>query len=315
MNKLITTVDQAIQIINKGGVGVIPTDTVYGLVARAEDPKAVARMYTLKNRDHKPSTIIAANTEQLIKLGVDPAHINKAKKWWPNPLSVETPLGEDLSYLHQGTRRQGFRVVSDEKVRYVLEKTGPLVTSSANHPGKPGSVTAHEAIAYFDNLVDFYIDGGDLSGRAPSTIIKITDSGDIEVVREGAIMIHTLAEGGAVIQPGCVFCLENGILKDEVTARTKRAYLIANDHVGVPGAYMIIPLKHTTNRLPDWWQEEINELLEHVPSLDGNTDYNISTNFGRNAGQTQPHLQTHIIPRTPEQGGLGLGGLIRQHMS
>jgi len=192
MNKLIVSTDQAIEIINRGGVGVIPTDTVYGLAARAEDPKAVARMYALKNRDHKPGTIIAANIEQLIKLGVDPAHINKVKKWWPNPLSVETPLGEDLSYLHQGTGRQGFRVVSDANVRYVLEKTGPLVTSSANHPGKPGSVNIQEAIDYFGNEVDFYLDGGDLSNRKPSTLIKITDKGDIEVIREGAININKL---------------------------------------------------------------------------------------------------------------------------
>jgi diadenosine tetraphosphate (Ap4A) HIT family hydrolase len=112
-----------------------------------------------------------------------------------------------------------------------------------------------------------------------------------------------------------VFCLENGILKGEVIARTERAYLIANDRMGIPGAYMIVPVDHTEKSLPDWWQAEVNELLKHVPSLDGNADYNISTNFGKNAGQTQPHLHTHVIPRTPEQGGLGLGGLIRLHTS
>jgi len=73
----------------------------------------------------------------------------------------------------------------------VLEQTGPLVTSSANHPGKPGSVTIREAIDYFDGRVDFYVDGGDLSGRAPSTIIKITDSGSIEIIREGAVKLST----------------------------------------------------------------------------------------------------------------------------
>lgn len=120
-----------------------------------------------------------------------------------------------------------------------------------------------------------------------------------------------------MIQPGCVFCLENGILKGEITARTERAYLIANDRMGVPGAFMIVPLDHTEERLPDWWQQEVNELLQFVPWLQGDTplDYNISTNFGPNAGQTQPHLHTHIIPRTPDQGGLGLGGLLRQRVS
>ena len=118
-------------------------------------------------------------------------------------------------------------------------------------------------------------------------------------------------------QPGCVFCLENGILKGDIIARTERAYLIANDRIGVPGAYMIIPLEHIEGGLPEWWQAEVNELLQFIPWLQGDAplDYNVSTNFGKNAGQTQLHVHTHITPRTPDQGGLGLGGLIWQHMS
>jgi L-threonylcarbamoyladenylate synthase len=189
METRIVSLDQAIELLKKGSVGVMPTDTVYGLVARAEDPSAVARMYALKDRNHKPGTVIAASTDQLVALGVPENHIDKVKKWWPNPLSVETPLGDNLRYLHQDTGRQGFRVVADTTVRDVLEQTGPLATSSANHPGKPGSVTIQEAIDYFGDAVDFYVDGGDLTGRAPSTIIKITDDGRIEVIRQGAIHI------------------------------------------------------------------------------------------------------------------------------
>lgn len=120
-----------------------------------------------------------------------------------------------------------------------------------------------------------------------------------------------------MIQPGCVFCPENNMLEGGMAARTKRAYLIANDRMGIPGAYLIIPMEHTETMLPDWWQEEVNGLLKFIPWLQGDTplDYNLSTNFGPNAGQTQPHLHTHVIPRTPDQGGLGLGGLIRQRMS
>ena len=187
MNSKKVPIDIAIELLKQGGVGVMPTDTVYGLVARASDPKAVARLYSLKERDHKPGTVIAASTDQLIALGVPKSHIDKVKKWWPNPLSVETPLESNLNYLHQDTGRQGFRVVADEGVRRILEQTGPLVTSSANHPGKPGSVTIQEAMDYFDDRVDFYVDGGNLTGRAPSTIIKITDTGEIKIIRQGAI--------------------------------------------------------------------------------------------------------------------------------
>jgi tRNA threonylcarbamoyl adenosine modification protein (Sua5/YciO/YrdC/YwlC family) len=167
----------------------MPTDTIYGLVARAQDKDAVARLYALKHRDHKPGTIIAATIEQLIDLGVDQAHLDKVKQRWPNPLSVETPLSNDLAYLHQDTGRQGLRVVADEAVRKILLQTGPLLTSSANHPGEPGAVTVADAWDYFGDNIDFYVDGGDLSGRAPSTIIRITNTGDIEVIRDGAVKL------------------------------------------------------------------------------------------------------------------------------
>ena len=187
--KKLMPVEKAVTLLMQGGVGVLPTDTVYGLVARAQDPVAVARMYALKERDHKPGTVIAASVEQLIELGAPESHLRKVSQWWPGPLSVETPLGPELNYLHQETGRQGFRVVADEWVRKILEVTGPLATSSANHPGKPGSVNIAEAANYFGDRVDFYVDGGDLSGRAPSTIIKVTDDG-IEVIRQGAVKLN-----------------------------------------------------------------------------------------------------------------------------
>lgn len=189
MEQKIHTQQEAVAILLGGGVGVMPTDTVYGLVARAHDKKAVARLYALKDRDHKPGTVVAANTDQLIELGVAQGHVDRVKQWWPGPLSVETPLGAELSYLHQDTGRQGFRVVADERFRRILEQTGPLLTSSANHPSKPGSVNVAEAWEYFNDRVDFYVDGGDLSGRAPSTIVRIASDGALEVLRDGAVKL------------------------------------------------------------------------------------------------------------------------------
>ncbi len=179
---------KAIDMLLQGSVGVMPTDTIYGLVARAADEQAVAKLYALKQREHKPGTVIAASVEQLVMLGVPKRYLTAVEHLWPNSLSVEIPLGQRLTYLHQETGRQAYRVVADEEVRAVLEQTGPLVTSSANHPGQPGSTTIQQAIDYFDNKVDFYVDGGDLSGRAPSTIIRVVDDA-IEVLREGAVKI------------------------------------------------------------------------------------------------------------------------------
>lgn len=184
----ISTQAQAVAKLLAGGVGVLPTDTIYGIVARAADKHAVARLYALKHREHKPGTVIAASVDQLIALGVPEHHLRRVQDLWPNSLSVETPLGPELAYLHQGTGRQGFRVVADEQVRSILEKTGPLVTSSANQPGQEPSNTVDEAYGYFGDQVDFYVDGGDRSNRPPSTIVRVTDKG-LEIIRQGAVVI------------------------------------------------------------------------------------------------------------------------------
>jgi len=180
--------DEAAQKLQvPGAVGVIPTDTVYGVVARATDQSAVARLYALKSREHKPGTIIAANIDQLVELGIKRRYLTAVQQFWPGAVSVEIP--HQVSYLNQDTGRQAFRIPDNDDLIRLLENTGPLQTTSANSPGKAPAVTLDEARAYFGDDVDFYVDGGDLSDREPSTIIRIIDDA-IEVIREGAVKIR-----------------------------------------------------------------------------------------------------------------------------
>lgn len=188
MNSKYITKGAAERLLQQDAVGVLPTDTVYGLVCSARSQKAVTRMYELKHREKKPGTIVAANIQQLVELGVKKRYLNGAQQFWPGPISIETPMEPELSYLHQGTYRMALRIPSDQKFVEILEKVGPLLTSSANQPGEPTSETIAQAVEYFGDTIDFYLDGGDLSGRPPSTIIRIVDDA-IEVVRQGAVTI------------------------------------------------------------------------------------------------------------------------------
>lgn len=180
-------------LLQSGGVGVIPTDTVYGLVCRAADEQAVARLYALKDRKSKPGTVIAASVQQLVELGIKARYLKSVEHYWPNPISIVIP-SHGLTYIHQGVGGIATRVPINSDVRALLEKTGPLLTTSANHPGKPEAVNVAQAQKYFDDAVDFYVDGGDLSGRKPSTLIRIVDDA-VEVLRAGAV---TIKENGEI---------------------------------------------------------------------------------------------------------------------
>lgn len=179
--------DEAARRLQSGAVGVMPTDTVYGLVTVARDAAAVHRFYALKRREQKPGTLIAANTDQLRELDVPDDEITKVEQYWPNPLSAVLSVPGN-TYLHQGVGTLAMRVVADERIRALLEQTGPLITSSANQPGEPPATTIAEAINYFGDHVDFYVDGGEITGVLPSTIIRPTQDG-VEVLRQGSISL------------------------------------------------------------------------------------------------------------------------------
>lgn len=177
-------------LLQPGAIGVIPTDTLYGVVARAADSRAVGRLYQLKRREGKPGTLIAAGIGQLEALGLKHRYLKAVEQFWPGAVSVVIPAADPaLEYLHKGKMSLAVRVPGDAKIRQLLIKTGPLLTSSANQPGEPPATTRRQAEKYFGAGVDFYIDGGDLAGRKPSTIIRVVDDA-IEVLRQGAVKIQ-----------------------------------------------------------------------------------------------------------------------------
>lgn len=187
MDDLLLTPVTVIDALNSGSIGVMPTDTVYGVVARAEDETAVSRLYALKHRERKPGTLIAASSAQLLQLGVPKEQLEKVEKWWPGSLSAVLVM-DGREYLHQGVGDIAMRVVADHNLQKLLEQTGPLLTSSANQPGEPGATNLDEAWRYFGNAVDFYVDGGTITSRVPSTIVKPTAEG-VTVLRQGAVKI------------------------------------------------------------------------------------------------------------------------------
>ncbi len=178
---------ELVQTLSAGGVVVMPTDTVYGIVARAANPTAVNRIYTIRKRNtDKPCIILIGSATDVQKFGVEltDAQRDKISKLWPGPVSIGLPCGDDnFAYLHRGTNSLAFRLPASEALQALLREVGPLIAPSANPEGFPVAKNVNVAREYFGDLVDLYIDGGEVVA-APSKIIRLSPDGVEEVLRD-----------------------------------------------------------------------------------------------------------------------------------
>ncbi len=174
-----------VHILKEGGVGVMPTDTLYGLVGRALNQIAVDRIYGLKQRaPEKPFIILVGSIGELAQFGVefDEALNQFLDKEWPGPTSIILPITADqFGYLDRGTKTLAFRLPNDPDLVKLLQLTGPLAAPSANPEGQPPATTIDQARGYFDTQIDFYVDGGERNAK-PSRLVRY-DHGEIEVLR------------------------------------------------------------------------------------------------------------------------------------
>ena len=178
---------EIIRILKEGGVGVLPTDTIYGLVGCALSEPTVARVYQVRKRKpEKPLIILIGAIKDLRLFGIseESEEVKIAQKSWPGKVSIILPCDDSrFEYLHRGTKTLAFRFPDKQELLDILEKTGPLVAPSANREGEPPAVTIQEAKDYFGNEIDFYEDGGVIKSE-PSAIFKITGR-ETTIIREG----------------------------------------------------------------------------------------------------------------------------------
>jgi len=163
-------------LLKEGVVGVLATDTIYGLCGSALNKKTTEKIYKLRRRNlKKPMIILISSLAELKKFGVNLEKWQKEylKKIWPGKISIILPCGgKKFQYLTRGTETLSFRLPNKEKLIKILEISGPLVAPSANLEGKKPAETINEARKYFGKKV-FYYDAGGLR-KKPSCLIDIS---------------------------------------------------------------------------------------------------------------------------------------------
>lgn len=176
----------AAKVLNApGGVILVPTETVYGLLCNAADERAVARIYRLKARDgKKPLAWFVRDWRKLTEYGaiLDDNARRLAGAHFPGPLTLVVPKTDG------GTL--GFRVPDHALVRRIMEKFDrPISSTSANLSGMPDALDLDGALAMLSGEVDLAVDGGAIApGALASTVVKC-ENGKATVLRQGALSL------------------------------------------------------------------------------------------------------------------------------
>lgn len=215
------SLQMAAQIINEGGVIVVPTDTVYGVACDPFNESAVAKIYELKRRPRtKALQILMSGVEDLEKLGLylpSPLDI-LGKKFLPGGYSPiarakkdsvasnlatlcktnETDAQNDAkTQATQATEAtQGVRVPDCPELMQILRVTGPLAASSANRSGNESADSVEEAFAAFGNEIPLYLNAGPTRSHVASTVVcaDSNDADGIVILREGVISESEIRE-------------------------------------------------------------------------------------------------------------------------
>jgi L-threonylcarbamoyladenylate synthase len=199
----------AADLLREGGLVAVPTETVYGLAARADHAEAVARIYRAKGRpDFNPLIVHVLGVREAESLAhFDGRTRELAEAFWPGPLTLVLTRREGASLAEAvtaGLPTVALRSPAHPAMRAVLAATGlPLAAPSANRSGGVSPTSAAHVATSLGGKVDLILDGGDCAQGIESTILALREGGAWQVLRPGPITEAQISQvlggvGGAV---------------------------------------------------------------------------------------------------------------------
>ena len=183
----------AYNIIQKGGIVVFPTDTVYGIGCDPRNQDAVNKIYKIKGREKVKHLPVLAYSKSDIENIVFFDEISKkiADKFWPGPVTMILKVKDKKIEEVLGLKGKiAVRVPNNSCVLALLEKCRLLVGTSANFSGQPSFGDSKEIASKFSGY-DILLDGGQITNSCESTIVEVVDN-ELKIVREGKIKLESL---------------------------------------------------------------------------------------------------------------------------
>ena len=200
-------VRRAAEVLRNGGLVAFPTETVYGVGARADSPDAVAALRQAKGREEtKPFTVHIARPQEVDRFVPSMSGLGRrlVRKSWPGPITLVFPvpdrsgvafvqeLGDERAGLiyhegYVGIRCPDDRVAGD----FLAEAAVPVVAASANRAGQPPPRSPAGVLSELEGRIDILLDGGEARYAKPSTVVQLNGDG-YAVLREGVIEARTI---------------------------------------------------------------------------------------------------------------------------
>ncbi|HRX83835.1 MAG TPA: L-threonylcarbamoyladenylate synthase [Phycisphaerae bacterium] len=195
-------VQRAAEVLRAGRLLAFPTETVYGVGARADQAEAIDRLRDVKGREiTKPFTLHIGDPEHVHRYvpGLHGLTRRFVRKAWPGPLTIvfavpdpaQAPVIQDIGTEHIPNlyydNTIGIRCPDDATAAAILTEAGvPVVAASANRAGGTPPRSAEGVVADLDGAVDLLVDGGPARYAKASTVVRLTDGG-FEILREGVV--------------------------------------------------------------------------------------------------------------------------------
>lgn len=191
--------DYCTKVLSNGGIGIFPTDTVYGIGCDCLNTISLNNLYKIKKRElNKPMCILVSNIEMINTYVTNISKLEKKiiQNFWPGPLTIIFKKSNLIpDELNSGLSTIGIRMPNNKICLDLINKLGrPIATSSANISNELPEFSITTALLNnFKNNVDFILDAGKLDKVSPSTII-IVENDTVKLLREGPISLKDIME-------------------------------------------------------------------------------------------------------------------------
>ena len=255
-------IEKAIKLLRLGEVVGIPTETVYGLAARIDIPRAIEQIFKSKERPFfDPLIVHVASIEQAQKLTSQWGIVAQAlaEDFWPGPLTMILPKSDEINpMITSGLESVGIRMPKHPMALEVIRELGvPLAAPSANKFGRTSPTSAFHVWNEFKDENIFVLDGGECEVGIESTVLLVKETSifaDLSILRKGYVLASDIQK--SLLKRKIDFHFVESVSKKESPGHMKHHYmpaipLIVCENKELMGDELLVEINQRLNQLPD----------------------------------------------------------------